>query len=188
MQIARGIRYGFIALAANFVNVAPASEVAAAPIMNTQAPCTARPCIRITTQNAGSAPHTLRSIVFQPPGAGKAWVQFNGTGFCTMNFIGGSRGWVNFETQIVPTNSASPVATSPGGNIYRFTMEETKGSSPNGTHAFNLSSNRVFPITSTTAQTYYFKLIFRPFGSFSSIGSSIVGDFYNLSFSILFMP
>ncbi len=171
MQIARSIRCGLIALAATFVNVAPASEVAAAPIMKTQAPCAGSLlyCKRITTQTAGTTAHTMRSIVFQPPSAGKAWVQFKGSGFCTNNF--GSHGFVIFQTQIIPTSSALPEATGPGGNTFWFTVDEGSAGAPDGIHVFNLSSNRVFPITSTAVQTYYFRL------GFSRIDSNIVCNF-----------
>jgi hypothetical protein len=123
------------------------------------------------------AERTLRSISFLAPRAGTATVSFHGTAFCINNSREAQRRGVHIESQIMTVPNAHPVASGPGGNIYRFTLDPdlTEG-------GFNLASTRVFPINSAGENQYFFRVI-------AYRQTSVIScEFYNMSFTVQFVP
>jgi hypothetical protein len=159
--------------------IATGSAVEAVTLLVTQEPCTMLPASRhcIRFENPGGA-ETIAQISFRPPAVGKAKVSVNGTVVCTN--VGGARGGVSFETQIVNKADEDPRPQAPGGAIHSFTVEPAGGQVPNGTYGFNLGSERVFPIRSTARKNFYLRIV--P----TRLDSDISCDFFNLTMTILF--
>jgi hypothetical protein len=150
----------------------------AAALIRFQGPCgTANdPCLTVTSVE--QLPRSIRSFSFFAPSAGRALVTFHGAMTCRSGETEFTRK-IDIVSQIGTNPNVTPRASDPGGLRHEVLLA---GHPDQFVATFNLASTRAFVIPSAGNQTYFFKLA--PI----TRGAGTTCFFYNLAFSIVFIP
>ena len=147
----------------------------AASILKTQPPCTPSDtgsCTNITAATPQTV--TLRSISLEVTQAGKALVNFNGSGRCVN--AGAGLQEAELHGQIVLQDNDVPADTNPGGVSARLKISTGEWV------PVNWAATRVVTIRRAGTQTFFFKV------RRAYIEGGITCFFNNNTLSVLFLP
>jgi hypothetical protein len=176
-QITRLVMLGLVALALVFAYASAGSAATAKPVIRSQAPCAALPCVHFEDNTSIPA---IRQFQFSVPSAGTAAVSFTGSLNC---YVGGTTPRVvDLVSQIVTTSGANP--SLGGASALRHSDVVHEFESPNFTfgEAFNLASTRVIAYGSGGTKNVYFKI------AKLRMDTSMECDVYDAAFSVVFVP
>jgi hypothetical protein len=152
---------------------------AASPILQSQAPCTVDPSFgNCLTFNSAAPAFSARTFNFDAPSAGNTLVSVNGSGYCENS--SSDVKVAEFDSQIV--NKLSQVAdySKPGGNKFKFTVPAQNFIT--GNVVFNLSSQRLFAVSSAGRQHYALNI------NVNRVDSPVVCAVKSLWLTALFIP